>query len=89
MSPITSKAHPLYAVRLWTWGKGIVLPVYAAVLEALHAKAGDLMLVRVHPPYITLRVVHPETLMPVEQFTDRELPPSWPPRKIATAGSES
>ena len=68
--PITDVAHPLYAVRLWRTGKSVVFPIYSAVLKALHADVGDLLLVRVHPPYITLRVARPESLMPVEQFTD-------------------
>ena len=78
MAGITIKAHPLYAARVWKWGKSTVFPLYSAVLAAMHCVPGDLLLVRVHPPYITLRVAHPESVMPVEQFTDAELPPSWP-----------
>ena len=81
--PITGKPHPLYAVRLWNHGKSVIFPLYHAVMKALNANVGDLMLVRVHPPYITLRVARPESLMPVEQFTEEELPPHWPPTKLA------
>jgi hypothetical protein len=80
--PITDKAHPLYAARIWQMGKSVVFPIYSAVCRAIRAVPGDLLLVRVHPPYITLRVAHPEQVMPVEQFTDEELPPAWP-RKSA------
>ena len=82
--PITGKAHPLYAVRLWKHGNTTIFPIYHAVLKALNAVVGDLMLVRVHPPYITLRVARPESLMPVEQFTEADLPPQWPTAKPAT-----
>ncbi len=81
--PITDKAHPLYAVRIWRAGKSVVFPIYQAVLQAIHAMPGDLLLVRVHPPYITVRVARPESLMPVEQFTDQELPPEWPKKAAA------
>jgi hypothetical protein len=84
MSGITDKAHPLYAARIWKWGKSTVFPLYSAVCDAIRAVPGDLLLVRVHPPSITLRVAHPEQVMPVEQFTEEELPPPWP-RKSAAA----
>ena len=83
MAGITSKAYPLYAARVWKWGKSTVFPLYSAVLAAIHCVPGDLLLVRVHPPYITLRVARPESVMPVEQFTDAELPPSWPSANLA------
>lgn len=84
--PITDKVHPLYAVRLWRMGKSLVFPLYTAVANALHAEQGDLLLVRVHPPYITMRVGRPDSLMPVEQFTENELPPEWP--KARKTGDE-
>jgi hypothetical protein len=71
-------AQPLYLVKIWRMGSSVVFPLYKALLAALHATPDDLLLVRVHPPYVTFRVAHPEQVMPIEHFTQEELPPSWP-----------
>jgi hypothetical protein len=75
-------AQPLYLVKIWKMGSGAVIPLYKRVLEALHASVDDLLLIRVHPPYVTFRIIHAEQSMPVERFTDEELPPDWP-KKVA------
>jgi len=69
--------HPLYACRLWRQGKQLVFPLYDAIIAALGAKAGDLLLVRVHLPYVTFRIANPDLSMPVPRFTPDELPPSY------------
>jgi hypothetical protein len=69
--------HPLYAARLWRMGKSLVFPLYEAVITALGAKPGDLVLVRVHLPYVTFRIAHPDLTMPIPRFTPGELPPSY------------
>lgn len=77
---MTKELHPLYAARIWQMGKSVVFPLYAAVMEAIGAKAGDLVLVRVHPPYVTFRVANPKGAVPTEGFDPAELPPLWPGR---------
>jgi hypothetical protein len=76
--PPTDQAHPLYAARVWQMGKSVVFPLYKAVLDAIGAKAGDLVLVRVHPPYVTFRIAQPDKAVPASSFTSRELPPKSP-----------
>lgn len=76
--PPTDQPHPLYAARVWQMGKSVVFPLYKAVLDAIGAKAGDLVLVRVHPPYVTFRIAQPDKAVPAASFTSRELPPASP-----------
>jgi hypothetical protein len=76
----TEKAHPLYAARIWQMGKSVVFPLYKAVMESIGAEPGDLVLVRVHGPYVTFRVAKPERVVPVDNLTAKELPPGSIPR---------
>jgi hypothetical protein len=69
--------YPLYAVRLWRMGKQLVFPLYVSVLEALGARHGDLVLVRVHLPYVTFRIANPDLTMPIPRFSPEQLPPSY------------
>lgn len=69
--------YPLYANRLWRMGKQLVFPLYTSVIEALGARAGDLVLIRVHLPYVTFRIANPDLTMPVPRFNGEELPPSY------------
>jgi hypothetical protein len=72
-------AQPLYVVKIWRMGSSVVFPLYKALLGALHASPDDLLLVRVHPPYVTFRVAHPDQLLSVDRFGPEDLPPEWPP----------
>ncbi len=81
-------AQPLYVVKIWRMGSSVVFPLYKALLAALHASPDDLLLVRVHPPYVTFRVAHPDQVMPVDRFGPDELPPDWP-KKLGTADERS
>ncbi len=69
--------HPLYAARLWRMGKSLVFPLYEAVIDAIQATPGDLVLVRVHLPYVTFRIAVPDLTMPIPRFGADELPPSY------------
>ena len=71
-------AQPLYLVKIWKMGSSVVFPLYRRLLKELHASPDDLLLIRVHPPYVTFRIAHPEQVMPVERFEEGDLPPSWP-----------
>lgn len=70
----------LFCVRVAQWGRSTVISLLPAMLEAMGGKVGDLLLVRVHPPYVTFRVAHPEAQIPVGQFHADDLPPAWPKR---------
>jgi len=83
LSPITKKAYPLYAARLWRMGKSVVFPLFTAVSDALRIKPEDLLLVWVHPPFITLRLADLGNMRPIDHFTQDELIESW--RKVADA----
>lgn len=69
--------HPLYACRLWRMGKQLVFPLYTSIIEHLQAHAGDLVLVRVHLPYVTFRIAVPDITMPIPRFEECDLPPSY------------
>lgn len=75
---MTQTVHPLYSARIWKMGNSIVFPLYKAVMEALGAKVGDLLLVRVHLPYVTFRLAVPDRILPTDNFEPAELPPTLP-----------
>jgi hypothetical protein len=76
----STKLHPVYSARLWRLGKSVVFPLYAAICDALQVKPEDLMLVWVHPPFITLRVADLGNTRPIDHFTQDDLIESW--RKV-------
>jgi hypothetical protein len=84
--PLTGQ--PLYVVKIWRMGSSVVFPLYKLLLDAIHAGAGDLLLIRVHPPYVTFKVAHPELMIPVERFTREELPEE-PPAMLRRIDSRS
>jgi hypothetical protein len=67
-------------------GSSVVFPLYQLLLKAIHAGPGDLLLVRVHPPYVTFKVAHPELLIPAETFERVDLPEE-PPALLGRLGS--
>lgn len=78
--------RPLYVVKPWRMQKRLLFPLYDVVLEALHFdvdKPDELLICRLHPPYLTMRVAHPERIMPLNAFSIDALPPAWPPVKKA------
>lgn len=70
-----------YAVPVWKSGTSVVIPLYKLLLHALGIRVGDLLLVRVHPPFATFRVLDPHDLIPVEQFTAEDFPPNAKPEE--------
>ena len=70
--------YPLYTLPLWGWGHSVVFPMYKAVLAALGARPGDILIARLHPPYLTIRLARPERIIPIDTFGPEVLPPSWP-----------
>jgi hypothetical protein len=56
-------------------GKSSVFPVCRELMAAMSASEGDLVLVRVHLPYVTFRLAGTERNLPVNTFTPEELPP--------------
>ncbi len=69
--------YPLFAARIWRMGKSVVFPLAQMLMQALEAHPGDLVLVRVHLPYVTFRIANPDLTLPVTRFTAAELPPSY------------
>jgi hypothetical protein len=70
--------YPLYTVMTWKVGNGVVFPLYQVVRHALDLHPGDLLIARVHTPYLTIRRARPERIIPIEDFGPEHLPPSWP-----------
>jgi hypothetical protein len=77
LSPITGKVHPIYAARIWRMGKSVVFPLFAAVADALRIRPDDLMLMWVHPPFITIRLADLGNVRPIDHFTQDGLVESW------------
>lgn len=79
-------SYPLYVLRPWRLKTRLVLPLYEPVLQALHFdldKPDELLICRLHPPYLTLRVAYPEKLLPLTEFDLKDLPPPWPQQRKA------
>ena len=72
------KLYPLYTVMTWKLGNGVVFPLYRVVRQALGMHTGNLLIARVHVPYLTIRVAQPERIIPIDDFGPEVLPPSWP-----------
>lgn len=62
---MTRDFFPVYAARVWKMGKSVVFPLFKDVMTAVGAVPGSLLLVKVHPPYVTFRVVRPGEDVPV------------------------
>jgi antitoxin component of MazEF toxin-antitoxin module len=77
---MSEPARVLFCVKIAQWGRSTVVSLQHALLEAIGAKVGDMLLVRVHPPYVTFRVAKPEAQIPVETFRPDDFPPAWPKR---------
>jgi hypothetical protein len=71
------KLYPLFACRLYSHGRQLVFPLYTMLVQALSAKHGDLVLVRVHLPFVTFRIANPELSIPVPHFDHDQLPPTY------------
>ncbi len=63
-----------YVAPVWRMGKSVVVPLYKLLTRALGILPGDLLLMRVHPPYVTFRLLNVKEQMPVESFTVEDLP---------------
>ncbi len=74
-------AFTLYAARVWRSGNSIVFPLFKSIREAIGAHPDDLLIIRVHPPYITLRRADPNLIVPLDELTTADLPPAWPGRR--------
>ena len=71
---------PIYVARVWKQGSSTVFPLCKLACRLLGVTPGQKVLIRVHPPYITFRLINPDELIPVGGFTQQELPPAWPRR---------
>lgn len=78
---MTEKLHALFTGRIWRMGASIVFPLPKALREAISARPGELIIMRVHPPYVTFRVAQPGAIIPVDRFEPEDLPPAWPGKK--------
>lgn len=72
------RLYPLYTVMTWKLGNGVVFPLHKVVLATLGWHPGDLLIARVHAPYMTIRLAQPERVIPIDTFGPEVLPPSWP-----------
>jgi len=68
---------PLYAARLYRQGAQLVFPLYTQIVRALEAVPGDLVLVRVHLPFVTFRVCRPDMSVPLHFLDEGVVPPTY------------
>lgn len=73
---MTGKSFPLYAQRVWENGSGLCFALPKGLCAQIGLAVGDVVVVRVHPPFASLRVLRKEIAVPVEGFTAEELPPA-------------
>jgi hypothetical protein len=79
----TIEPSPIYVARVWKQGAATVFPLCKLACRLLGVTPGQKVLIRVHPPYVTFRLIDPDELIPVGGFTQAELPPAWPRRAPA------
>lgn len=78
------KLHPLYVIKPWRASGQVVFPIYSVVLQAIdfdQRNGGELLIVRVHEPWVTFRVARPDKLFPLPDVRFEELLPVWPGRR--------
>lgn len=80
---------PIYVARIWKQGSATVFPLCKLACKLLGATPGQKVLIRVHKPYVTFRLIDPDELIPVGGFTSGELPPSWPRRATPAPASDT
>lgn len=81
MESAKHKWHPLYVLRPWKTGEHIMLPLYRPVLRILgydFQNDNELLIIRVHPPFVTFRVAHPPQIFPLTDVELAAMPPAWP-----------
>jgi hypothetical protein len=71
------KLYPLFACRLYAHGRQLVFPLYTMLVQAIGATPGDLVLVRVHLPFVTFRIANPDLALPIMRFDHDQLPPTY------------
>jgi len=70
-------------MRPWRVKHRILLPLYDPVLEALNFdldKPDELLICRLHAPFLSVRVARPEKLFAMSPLHENALPPAWPAR---------
>lgn len=72
---------PLYTVKLWRMGASIVLSIQKGVRERLHWQAEQLLIARIHGPFLILRAADPPSDFPLTQIPSDAWPPPWPDAK--------
>lgn len=80
-----SKWHrSLFYAKYCKWGASWAMIIPAGVREALHLRPGDVLLMRLHEPYVTLRRGEPDHVIDLKTFSLEDYPPRWP-----TAGTNA
>jgi len=77
---------PIYTTKLTKSGNSWVLSIERDLREALGLVPGDIIVMRLHAPYVTLRRAVPEREIPLTDLNPACFPPSWP-GKDNTSGS--
>jgi hypothetical protein len=69
---------PLYTVKLWRMGASIVLSIQKGVREKLHWDIDQLLICRIHGPFLIIRAADPPVDFPLDQIPANAYPPAWP-----------
>ncbi len=69
---------PLYTARCWKSGASWCIVVPRDVRKALKLLPGDLVIMRLHEPYVTIRRGDADAFMPLSKMKLEDMPPAWP-----------
>lgn len=70
----------LFVAKPYVQGNSVVVVLERELREALGWRPGDIILIRLHKPYATLRRGVPELAIPMADIHLEDLPPAWPYR---------
>jgi hypothetical protein len=69
-----------FVAKPYYQGNGVVMVLEKPLRDALEWRPGDLVLIRLHEPYATLRVGKPQDAIDLRALKPEDLPPAWIPR---------
>jgi len=75
----------LFMAKPYQQGNSVVMVLERDLREKLQLRPGDLVIMRVHGPYCTIRRAVPEVLVPLTDLHANDLPPTSVPRSNSAA----
>lgn len=82
-------ASTLYTTKAFKVGNAVGMYLDREVREQLRIMPGDLIMLRLTPPYVVIRRAEPERDIPMSDISRGMLPPAWPGRDTDEPSSRS